>query len=304
MLVRHLALSLLLLLGSSPLRVWAETLETPYYRLRINPSAKITEQVDTGWEKMMTVELDGQRARVRWKPDGFTVIFPDATLRTVVTPPGASTQAYELITDFEGQRYRIRKSAREVGWVLPGQEVFFRTYGGKIASVLGSSDFLKVTRDTKGGRIAVESNAGTSDVLLRKGKLEVFDGPELQSHIYFVRGLAFQRGPITLEIPLPAEPFLNALPADRYLWVKGKATSPAAEPDPGQEQPLEQGQSPMDPLEAEPSSWESPVYRANQGDAKEDPLNARREVRHPSKHDPLRATTTPDSEEVLRVKDY
>jgi hypothetical protein len=288
-----------------PLGAGAETLSAPQYRLKIDDDAKITQRVDTGWETIMTVEKDGQRARVRWKKGEFTVLFPDATLRLKLTEgPGAGS--YELVTDFEGARYKVHRSPREVGWVLPGQEVFFRTYGGKVSSVIGTSDYLKITRDTRGGRMSLESAAGTSDVLLRNGSLEVFAGPAVTAHLYFVRGLAFHRGPITLQIPLPEEPFLNALPKDRYLRVEAKAPAPPAapaEPDPSAAAP-EQLQDDTSPLQAAPSTWNSPELRANTGDANDDPMHTQREVRYPSKDRPLDAVPTKDSEEVLRVKDY
>lgn len=286
-----------------PVAAWGETLSTPQYRLRIHPDAKITQRVDTGWEVYMTVELAGERARVRWKSDGFTAIFPTGTLRAQLGA-NATPQAFELTTDFEGRRYQVTRSPREVSWVLPGQEVFFRTFGGKISNVVGTSDFLKITRDSRGGRLSLESGAGSSDVLLKKGALEVFDGPDVLDHLYFVRGLAFQRGPLTLEIPLPEEPFLNALPANRYLLVPSTQLQPANpdEPSAGSlpaEEPLS-----GDPLDAQPPNWDSPVYRANAVDNNEDPLNSRREIRYPAKDRPLDAKTAPDSEEILRVQNY
>lgn len=282
----------------------AQDLTTPWYRLRIDPRASISERVDTGWEQVMTVELDGERARVRWKEGEASVIFVDGTLRTKLSP-GAGPAHFELVTDFEGKRYRVERSPREVGWLLPEQEVFFRIYGGKVSNVIGSSDFLKVTRDSRGGRLTLESQAGVSDLLLAKGKLEVFEGPEVAAHTYFVRGLSFQRGPITLEIPLPSEPFLEALPADRYFKVQSRSTpTPTADQAPLVPPQLEQGAS-RSPLEAEPSSWDSPVYRANHGEKKDDPLNSRREaLEYREKGDPLKAKTAEDSEEILRVKDY
>lgn len=278
-----------------------ETLVAPQYRLKIDPQARIVERVDTGWEVLMTVEKDGERARVRWKPDGFTVLFPDATLRAQLDP-NASRTAYQLTTDFEGKRYKVTRTPREVSWVLPGHEVFFRTYGGRVSNAVGTSDFLNITRDSKSGRLSLESQAGISDVLLNKGALELFDGPEILSHAYFVRGLAFQRGPITLEVPLPEEPFLNALPANRYLLVSSEKPRPAVTEETGSTAPPEEP-SPRNPLDAEPPSWESPIYRANQGDRKEDPMNARREVRHSAKDRPLDARTAPDSEALLQVQD-
>ncbi len=291
-----------LLLAASPAA--AEVLQAPQFRLAIDPRAKITERVDTGWEQLMTVELDGQRARVRWKSEEVSVIFPDATLRAKVSP-GAGPANYELVADFEGKRYKIQRSPREISWLLPGQEVFFRVYGGKITNVVGSSDYLKVTRDSKGGRISLESQAGTSDVLLSKGALEVFDGPEVAAHTYFVRGLSFRRGPITLEIPLPKERFLEALPADRYLRIESKSAPQTPEEEPVLPAEGTPESSSRDPLEAEPSTWDSPIYRANLGEKKSDPMNAKREaLDYRRKDNPLKAKSAENSEEILRVKDY
>lgn len=294
----------LILFCLAALPAWSETLTAPQYRLKIDPQAKICERVDTGWEQLMTVELNGERARIRWKQDEVSVIFKDGTLRAKLGP-GAGPANYELTTDFEGKRYKVQRTPREISWILPGQEVFFRTFGGRITTVVGTSDFLKVTRDTKGGRMSLESQAGLSDLLLKKGTLEVFSGPEAVNHFYFVRGLSFQRGPITLEVPLPTEPFWAAMPADRFFRVESKNAPevPVVEP----EIPVGQGteSSSRGPLEAEPSSWKSPIYRANLGEKKDDPLRARREATdYRANKDPLKASTAEDSEEILRVKDY
>ncbi len=298
----------LILLCLTAWPAWAETLTAPQYRLKIDPQAKISERVDTGWEQLMTVELNGERARIRWKQDEVSVIFKDGTLRTKLGP-GAGPANYELTTDFEGKRYKVTRTPREIGWVMPGQEVFFRTFGGKITNVVGTSDFLKVTRDSQGGRMSLESQAGLSDLLLKKGSLEVFEGPEAVAHLYFVRGLSFQRGPITLEIPLPKEPFWSAMPADRFFRVESKnaPTVPVVDPSLDPSIPVDPGteSSSRGPLEAEPSNWDSPIYRANLGDKKDDPLRARRESNdYRVNKNPLKANTAEDSEEILRVKDY
>ncbi len=295
---------LLLIFWFGAVPILAETLSAAQYRLKIDPRAKISERVDTGWEKLMTVELEGQRARVRWKEGEVSVIFPDGTLRTKLSP-GAGPASYELTTDFEGKRYRVQRGPREIGWLLPGEDIFFRIYGGKVTNVVGSSDYLKVIRDSRGGRISLESQAGTSDLLLAKGALEVFEGPDATAHTYFVRGLSFHRGPITLEIPLPKEPFLDALPPDRFLRVESKTTPAAPQEEPSfPSEPIPESSS-RGPLDAEPSTWDSPIYRANLGNKKDDPLKARREAKdYRQKGDPLKAKTEENSEEILRVKDY
>lgn len=301
--IRKLSQFLLIFcLGSLPLL--AETLSAPQYRLKIDPRAKISERVDTGWEKLMTVELEGQRARIRWKEDEVSVVFPDGTLRTKLSP-GAGPANYELTTDFEGKRYLVKRSPREISWLLPEEQIFFRTYGGKVTNVVGTSDYLKLTRDSRGGRLSLESQAGVSDLLLAKGALELFEGPEISAHTYFVRGLSFHRGPVTLEVPLPKEPFLDALPADRFLRVESKLTPTVAPEEPGLPTGPAPESSSRGPLEAEPATWDSPIYRANLGEKKDDPLKARREAQDfRQKGDPLKAKTEKNSEEILRVKDY
>jgi hypothetical protein len=67
--------------------------------------------------------------------------------------------------------------------------------------------------------------------------------------------------------------------------------------------PATEEPTPRHPLDAAPSSWESPLYRANEGNRREDPLNARREKRASSKERPLDAVTAPDSEALLQVQD-
>lgn len=283
-------------------QVSAEVLSSPWYQLSIHPEARITERIDTGWETMLTAEWQGQRARVRWKSDGLVVLFGDATLR--VQPDAAATATqYRIVTDFEGKRYTVSRNPREVAWDLPGHQVFFRTFGGKVTSAIGSQDFLQLTRDTKGGRLSLESQAGTTDALLRRGVLEVFDGPEVLDHDYFVRGLAFRRGPITLRFPLPSEPFLNALPPERFLLVESQSTPPSTVTE-GLDvsYPVEEPTT-RDPLDAPPADWKSPVYRANEGSRGEDPLNSRREIRPSNKERPLDAKTAPNSEELLKVQD-
>lgn len=297
---RLITATLLMLLLALPSAAQEDPLKSSYYRLKIDPRAKISERVDNGWETLMTVELEGEKAHLRWKKDEFTVIFPRSTLRVRATVTDAAGSIL-LTTDFAGRRYEVRENEKEIGWKLPGHDVFFRLYGGQVSGAVGTSDFLNLQKDTRGGRIAVESGVGSSDFVLRKGALELFDGPELAEHTYMVRGLAFRQGPITLEIPLPGGPFFEALPADRFLTVVNESSEGTKSEDEAAAAEVE----PLgDPLRAEPSSWTSPVYRANTGNPKEDPLRARKEERKTYPTDPLRAKTGEDSEEILRVKDY
>lgn len=277
-------------------------MEKPGYTLSVAGSAQIEQQVESGLQTVATVSHEGQRIHIRATDDRLTVNFPKSTLRLqrrIVDSAGET----ETTIDFGGQRYVVREGRREIRWKLGSQDVFFRTRAGKVLQAVGSQDYLKLRRDTPSGRLIVESEAGTTDLSLVKGAIEVFDGPEIDRHLYFVRGLAFQQGPIRLVLPLPGDTFLDALPPERYLRI---VHTPDPSPAPVN-QSAETGaeQDKRDPLQADPSSWDSPVYRANLGDDKEDPLRARREYRPERKADPLGAKgQDSDSEEVLRVKDY
>lgn len=288
------SLFLLGLLGAAEAQ--GRTLEGQDFQLQISPQAKIVRRQDYGRQTVMTLEHEGQKIQVRFGPDDVLVNFPTNTLRLrrSITDSAGHTRT---IVDFAGKRYTVKHSEREIVWLLPGQEVYFRTRGGKVSQAVGTADFLKVRRDTPSRRLVLESNAGTSDLSLVKGKLELFDGPELDGHIYFVRGLALQQGPVILHLPLPTDMFYDALPSDRYLRVVHR---PEPLPEPETSAEAESTES-RDPLQAKPSSWESPVYRANHGERKTDPLNARREKRTKSALD---AEDQRNSEEVLKVKDY
>jgi hypothetical protein len=278
-----------------PAAAQSPVLSNEHFELVLHPDAKIVSRHDNGWETNMVVEQDGLRVRINWSDSRALLLFPTSTLRV----QNEETRDGKILTAYlDSQKYKITQTKREIGWILPGQEVFFRTRGGNISQAVGTADYLKMRRDTPSGRVTLESAAGTTDALLKKGVLETFDGPEFTEHIYLVRGLAFRAGPVTLRIPLPAGPFLKGLPADRYFTI-----APTIEPLPepaAQNKPLKE----KDPLQAEPATWSSPELKARIVGPDEDPLNAKREniVKHPE--DPLKAKTSRDSEELLRVKDY
>ncbi len=192
------SLFLLGLLGAAEAQ--GRTLEGQDFQLQISPQAKIVRRQDYGRQTVMTLEHEGQKIQVRFGPDDVLVNFPTNTLRLrrSITDSAGHTRT---IVDFAGKRYTVKHSEREIVWLLPGQEVYFRTRGGKVSQAVGTADFLKVRRDTPSRRLVLESNAGTSDLSLVKGKLELFDAPELDGHIYFVRGLALQQGPVLLHLP-------------------------------------------------------------------------------------------------------
>jgi hypothetical protein len=274
----------------------APVLKSEHFELMLTPGAEVTDRYSNSWETRMTVEQEGLRVRVNWKEDEAIFHFPTATMRLRVAPDGPSTT---ISLNFNSDRYVIKKSVREIGWLFGEQQIFFQTRGGRVSKVVGPSDYLKLGRQTQWGRMSLTSSIGTTDALLTTdGELETFDGPEVLEHLYLVRGFALQAGPITVRVPLPEDPFLNGLPSDRYLLVKKEVepfTEPAARVAPEKEE---------DPLEANPATWGSPELKAKFNKPDEDPLAAKKERRVKHESDPLKAKTERDSEELLRVKDY
>ena len=272
-------------------------LKNEQFELLLHPEAKIISQFDNGWETFLVVEHEGQRVRVNWKEDQALLLFPNSTIRlkSEATPSGGSN----ITTFVDGERYEVKRSAKEIGWLLPGQQIYFQTWGGQISQAVGTADYLKLHRDSISGRLKLESSVGVTDALLNsKGQLETFDGPEYTEHLYLVRGLAFKQGPVTVRVPLPQGPFLKGLPSDRFLLVE-KEMVPLAEPA-----AVGEPEERRDPLQAQPPTWDSPQLRAKFNEPTEDPLSVKKERRVRYDEDPLKAKTSKDSEEILRVKSY
>lgn len=271
-------------------------LENEHFELVLAPGAQVSDRYSNDWETRMTVQHEGQRVRVNWREDQALLYFPTSTVRLRVVPDGTSQT---ITLNFDAEKYVIKKSPREIGWLLGEEQIYFQTRGGRVSKVIGPSDYLRLGRQTQWGRMNLTSSIGMTDAVLNsEGKLETFDGPDLSEHLYLVRGFALQAGPITLRLPLPKDPFLNGLPEDRYLWVRKEVelpTQPAARTAPAPEE---------DPLEAGPATWGSPELKAKFNEPNEDPLAAKKERRVKHETDPLKARTEPDSEELLRVKDY
>lgn len=294
-------LGLLVLIASLPcLGDQSSTIvEGEGFRLKLLPGTEISAKNSSANLTVLTAALDKQKARIRSHSEETTILFPDNAIRI---REKLTNHGYQITVDFAGRRYIVEKSRREIHWKLPGEEVFFTTRGGAVTQALSDKNFLKIRRDTPSGRATLQSNSGTSDVLLHNNTLEVFDGPAIEQHAYFVRGLAFKQGPVLIEIPLPGGVFIDALPRQRYLSFENNpvaADTSVVDPYADYVEP-----KPADPLRAEPADWHSPVIKSNSGEKNSDPLNAKREKRIKHETDPLKAKTTKDSDEILRVKDY
>ena len=289
---------LVLLVGLClPAAAQTPLLKSQHAELVVPPGAQISDRYETSWETRMTVEYEGVRVRVNWKENEAIFHFPTSTMRLRVTPDGKSSK---IAVNYNADKYVVEKSPREIGWLLGDQQqIYYQCRGGKIAKAIGPSDYLKLNRQSQWGRLNLTSSAGTTDALLNSdGVLETFDGPEVLDHLYLVRGLAIQAGPITLRLPLPDDPFLEGLPSDRYLTIAKEVKAlpePSAQAGPAKEE---------DPLQANPATWGSPELKAKFNDPGEDPLSVKKETRVKHEEDPLKARTSPDSEELLRVKDY
>ncbi len=269
-------------------------------RIRIGPEVQVLKHVARAGEESFTLEDQGEVVQVRWRPDDLWVNLSEGVLR-IKRHPGRTQDTWQLVADYSGERFTVGRGPREISWRLPQEDVFFQTRGGYVQQALGNSDHLKIRRDTPGRQVTVESRSGESVAKLGSKGLEVIDGPELENHRYFVRGLAFQLGAITVELPLPEDIFTKALAQDRYLTLIQRSV-PEREPT----QPASQfKERPAHPLQAEPATWNSPSLRAVEVDRNEDPIRAKKEQRPDRKQgDPLKAITEKDSEELLRVKDY
>ena len=296
--MRTRILSLMLLLVTAGLAAADQpVLKNDHYEIYLTPGSKVVSRQDRGYQTLMVVEQAGQRVRINWDKDRARILFPTSTLRLETE---TVSQRMSTVTAYlDGQTYKFKTTRSEVSWLLPDQQIYFRTRGGTVSQVAGPKDFLRLRRQTLAGRITLESGAGTTDALINeKGKLERFDGPEIDQHLYLVRGFSLDQGPISVRLPLPNGPFLSALPPDRYFRVSKEMV---ALPGPPDRTPVEKAK---DPLQADPYTWGSPELRARSGDESKDPLSVRKERRVTYPEDPLRAKGSADSEEVLRAKNY
>ena len=246
-------------------------MKNSFFQLDLAPEAKIVSRFSNGWETKLVAEHNGERVRITWSDTEARFLFPQSTLRLRAkdTPVG-----FEIKASLDGERYQVKRSKREIVWALPEHDVFFKTRGGRVSQVVGSHGFLKLRRNTRAQRLTLESSSGITDALVNsKGVLETFDGPELGEHVYFVQGLAFQVGPVTLKIPLPSDPFFSALSPEHYFVVQKELiplAKPVATPTVVKKK---------DPLQADPPTWNSPELKARTGKAGADPLHLEREKR-------------------------
>ena len=291
-----LSLLMLLFIGGQAVAE-QPVLKNEHYEIYLTPGTKVVSRQDRGYQTLMVVEHEGQRVRINWDKDRARILFPTSTLR--LETEAVSKRMSTVTAYLDGKTYKFKTTRSEVSWLLPDQEIYFRTRGGTVNQVAGPKDFLRLRRHTLAGRVTLESGAGTTDALINdKGKLERFDGPDIAQHLYLVRGFSLDQGPISVRLPLPDGPFLSALPQDRYFRVSKEMV---ALPGPPDRTPPEK---PKDPLQADPYTWSSPELRARSGEENKDPLSVRKERRVTYPEDPLRAKETDDSEDVLRVKNY
>ncbi len=284
---------------------WADQIlvESSDVKVSISGEVELLRHHRAAYEESFTLRQEGQSIQLRYREGDLWLNLPNQVLRIRRQHSGGG-DSYTLVADLGGERVEVRRGPREIAWRLPQDDVFFQTRGGYVVQAVGARDHLKIRRNTPARAVSVESRAGLSEFELVDGQLELLDGPPLESHSYFVRGLRYQFGGVRIELPLPQDIFTASLEEDRVLILAHTLIEPATGVDPATSGPQTKRERAGDPLRAERTDPDVSPLRAVEVDRSEDPMRLRRERRPDRGTDPLRATVGEDSEEVLRVKNY
>lgn len=228
--------------------------------------------------------------------ENLIIQYPDQSLRMRRTVADRET---ELLVQFGGKNYRFFDRKREWEWRFPEEQAFFTVSSGSLRQVIGDKGMLKVSSRPSTGLYHVVSEAGESDYRLagKPASIETVEGEGPDKHVYLTRGVIFQEGPVGLFVPLRGGALVAAL--DWSCVRRFEA------PLPGPKERLPEAAPQPDPLVAPPSEWRSQALEADTTPVGEDPMNLNLKPVPPAKRDdPLKATTAPNSEELLRVKDF
>lgn len=294
--MRALAIALILFLG---LPAGADDLSGPgnrtlmvsqWGRVFCSEGSKVTEQGER-----MTVDSPSGPIQIVPSGDDLIIQYPDQALRL-------RTQDQELLVQFQQQNYRIVKAQRGWEWHFPGESAYFQVHTGSVMDVVGDQGILSVRRRVKEDLYAVRSEAGeslyrivsTPDGKVLRRTLETVEGEPPERHLYLTKALVFQEGPVGIVLPVEAGPLASALG-----WT---AVRRFEAPLPPPRQTVKRAPDEPDPLKA---NLGGPVTKATEVDPSTDPMNVNlNPAPKPTRDDPLEAKTAPDSEEILRVKDY
>ncbi len=225
--------------------------------------------------------------------DGVIIQYPDQALRVRRSEVDEGTQ---ILVQFNRKNYRVLQKKREWEWQFPDDEAYFRLRAGSVYDVLGTKGFLKIRRRGPIGNYRVVSEAGESHFEVGKDGIETHEGATPEQHPYLAPGVIFQEGPVGVAIYLPQRKLISSLDWSLARRYTTPLPEPPAPPPPAEPE--------VDPLRANQPEWHNPVMTPNAGDPKEDPLKLKpKPVGPPEKGVDLKAKTSPDSDELLKVKE-
>ena len=247
-------------------------------------------------------DASGQRIHVT-TPEGPVAIGFQNPWIQIQTPGGSlmrirsqeTGSATEILVQLNKVNYRIFKRYGEVEWNFPGDHVYFKTQDGNLRDVLGSKGNLSVRRNFQRNTFIVESPESTSEFQLQTEKapkrstnkkptykLKLVEGEPPVKYPYLYRGVTFELGSVGFFLPLTPGKFTNALD---WSQVQSFKTATAA----------------YQPTKGTALNGEIPN---NAVPANDDPLNLklRSRRREFKASDPLKATSNPQGEDVLKVK--
>lgn len=160
-----------------------------------------------------------------------------------------------LFVQFNATRYTFEQKGNDYVWNFPGKRVFFTLREGEVRGALGQEGSFKMHKKSGGVAYDVESESGSSQVLLGRKKLKgpqnykyvvvKQQGEDLKNHPYLVRGVVFDNGPVGVFIRMPKNPLLEALEWSQVEQVSSSIPYPETQAE-AQTQPAVR----RDPLQA------------------------------------------------------
>lgn len=190
--------------------------------------------------------------------DGWLLQAPNQNLRLRLVDGLDGGRRW--VVSFNSAVYTFEQKRNDYSWRFPGDQVFFTLREGELRGALGSQGFYRMHKHNGGVSYQIESEAGTSEVLLGKKKTSGRNyryvvvqqsGEELKRHPYLVRGVVFENGPVGIFIKMPRNPVLEALDWSQVWSVPSTVDYPAAkvvEPRPKNKDPLQAVEADQDPF--------------------------------------------------------
>lgn len=168
--------------------------------------------------------------------DGWLVQAPNQNLR--LRRQDGLDGSTRLLVTFNSTSYVFERRNNDYMWMFPGNKVFFTLREGELRAALGPEGAFKMHKKNGGVAYDIDSDAGQSQVLLGRKKLNKAagyryvvvkqSGEDLGRHPYLVRGVVFENGPVGMFIKMPKNPVMDAL--DWNLVKAIPSTVPFPEP--------------------------------------------------------------------------